>query len=68
LRSGATRGLSQGGQSLPEGVPLVTVGEPTSKNSEKGEEMIVNLWMSWMSILDKKENTPKNPKKQIKEQ
>jgi len=31
--------------------------------------MIVNLWMSWMSILDeKKENTPKNAKKQqIKE-
>jgi len=64
LRSGATRGLSQGGgQSLPEGVPLVTVGEPTSKNSEKGEEMIVNLWMSWMSILDKKRKHPEKPKK-----
>jgi len=31
--------------------------------------MIVNLWMSWMFILDKKENPPKNAKKQqIKEQ
>ena len=24
--------------------------------------MIVNLWMSWMSILAKKRNTPKNAK------
>jgi len=22
----------------------------------------MNLWMSWMSVLDKKENTPKNTK------
>jgi len=30
--------------------------------------MIVNLWMSWMSVRDKKENIPKNAKKQeIKE-
>jgi len=26
--------------------------------------MIVNLWMSWMSILDKKRKHPKNAKKQ----
>jgi len=24
--------------------------------------MIVNLWMSWMSVLDKNANTPKNAK------
>jgi len=30
--------------------------------------MIVNLWMPWMSILDKKTKTPgKTQKKQIKE-
>jgi len=33
---GVTRGLSQGGQSLDEEGPLVTVGGPTSQNSEKG--------------------------------
>jgi len=33
--SGVTRGLSRGGQSLAEGGPLVTVGRPTSQNSEK---------------------------------
>jgi len=31
--------------------------------------MIVNLWMSWMFILDEKtENTPKNAKKQQTEE
>jgi len=41
--------------------PLVNAVGPTSQNSEKDKEMIVNLWMSWMPILDlKKENTPKN--------
>jgi len=34
--SGATRGLSQEGQSLAEGGPLVTVGAPTGQNSKKG--------------------------------
>ena len=52
-----------GGQSLAEGGALVIVGGPTSQNSENLYEMIVNLWISWMSILDKNnENTPKKTK------
>jgi len=35
MTSGVTRGLSKG-QSLAEGSPLITVGGPTSQNSEKG--------------------------------
>jgi len=50
--SGVTRGLSQGGQSLAEGGSLVTAEEHTVQNAEKSKEMIVNLWMSWMSIPD----------------
>jgi len=47
--------LSLGWQSLAEGGPLV---------SEKIYEIIVKLWMPWMSMPAKKtENTPKNAKK-----
>ena len=46
--------------------PLVTVGGPTSQNSEKGQKMIVNLCMSWMSILDKKRKHPEERKKNNK--
>jgi len=34
--SGVTKGLSQGGKTLDDGDPLVSVGGPTSQNSEKG--------------------------------
>ena len=61
--SGVTRGLSQGGQSLAEGGPLVTVGGPTRQSAEKKIEIIVNLWMSWMSIQAKKSITTRKRKK-----
>jgi len=51
------------GQNLAEGGPLVTVGGPIIQNSEKVEEMIVNLWMSCKSILDKKTKTPRKTHK-----
>jgi len=35
IGSGVTCGLSQVGQSLAEGGPLVTVGGPLDKNAEK---------------------------------
>jgi len=35
MTNGVSRGLSKG-QCLAEGGPLVTVGGPTSQNSEKG--------------------------------
>jgi len=47
---GVTKRLSQGEQILAEGGPLVTVGGPTSQNSEKGKEMIANLWMSYVDV------------------
>jgi len=34
MASGVTKGLSQGGQSLAEGGPLVAVEGPTIQNSE----------------------------------
>ena len=48
LTSGVTIGVIQGDQR----------GQ-LAKNSEKRWEMIVNLWMSWMFILDKKNETPR---------
>ena len=36
---------------------------PTSQNSEKKLRKIVNLWMSWMSVLDKKTKTPRKTQK-----
>ena len=55
------------GQSLAEAGPLVTVGRPTRQNAEIFLEIIVNLWMRWISILDKKDTSKKVNKQQIKE-
>ena len=60
--SGAARGLSQGAK-LNWRVPAGHYREPTSQNSEKSYEMIVNLLMSWMSILAKKTKTPRKMQK-----
>jgi len=60
--SGAARGLSQGAK-LNWRVPAGHYREPTSQNSEKSYEMIVNLWMSWTSILAKKTKTPRKMQK-----
>jgi len=67
--SGITRGLNQAGKLSWRG-PFGHRRGPTSQNSEKSE-MIVNHWMSWMSVLAKKtfrkmqkNNNPKNIKYQ----
>jgi len=55
LISGVTRGLTLGGKLSWRG--------PTSQNSEKKLWNIVNLWMSWMSVPDKKTKTPRKTQK-----
>jgi len=55
LISDVTRGLTLGGKLSWKG--------PTSQNSEKKLRKTVNLWMSWMSVLDKKMKTPRKTRK-----
>jgi len=40
---------------------MVTVGGPPTKTQKKVK--IVNLWMSWMSVLHTKTKTPRKRKK-----
>jgi len=55
LISGVTGGLTLWGKLSWRG--------PTSQNSEKKLRKIVNLWMSWMSVLDKKMKTTRKTQK-----
>jgi len=60
--SGVAGGLSQGRKMSRRGDTGHHRGG-TSQNSGKGLEKIVNLWMSLMSIQDKKRKHPKKRKK-----
>jgi len=61
--SGVTRALNQGGQSFVEGGLSVTVGGPIAKIRKKNSEIIVNHWMSYMSVLAEKRKHPEKRKK-----